>query len=44
MVSLPDLGHFIPMMRIGEELAKRGHNVIFITPKYAFNERKISAA
>jgi len=21
MVSIPDLGHFIPMLRIGEELA-----------------------
>ena len=41
MVSLPDLGHFIPMLRIGEELSKRGHQVTYIIPKYAFNDRKI---
>jgi|APCry1669190731_1035312.scaffolds.fasta_scaffold166834_2 hypothetical protein len=41
MVSIPDLGHLIPMLRIGEELQKRGHQLFFIFPKYAFNERKI---
>jgi hypothetical protein len=41
MVTIPDLGHFIPMLRIGEELAKRGHQVTYITPSYAFNDRKL---
>lgn len=30
----PEMGHFIPMSHIGEELAQRGHTVIFITMKY----------
>ena len=41
MVTIPDLGHFIPMLRIGEELAKRGHQVTYITPSYAFSDRKL---
>ena len=30
IVSFSQMGHFIPMSYIGEELINRGHNVTFI--------------
>lgn len=32
MVSIPDLGHFIPMLRIGEELAKEAIKLLISPP------------
>jgi hypothetical protein len=40
MICIPDLGHFIPITRIAEELARRGHKVTFIVPKFAYEDRK----
>jgi UDP:flavonoid glycosyltransferase YjiC (YdhE family) len=34
LVSIPEMGHCIPLIHLGEELFNRGHKVFFITMKY----------
>jgi UDP:flavonoid glycosyltransferase YjiC (YdhE family) len=34
LVSIPEMGHCIPLIHLGEELVNRGHKVFFITMKY----------
>ena len=31
MCSIPEIGHCLPLIHIGEELVKRGHDVYIIT-------------
>ena len=33
-IALPEMGHFIPVLHIAEELASRGHEVSVLTAEY----------
>ena len=34
VICFPEMGHFLPMIHIAEELKSRGHDVTFISCKY----------
>jgi UDP-N-acetylglucosamine:LPS N-acetylglucosamine transferase len=37
-MAVPEMGHFLPMVHIAEELNSRGHDVTFLTCQY--NQKK----
>ena len=40
VMALPASGHMSPLLAVGEELVRRGHNVTFITTTYSDSENK----